>query len=101
MKILILGGYGVFGGRLAELLADLPGLELLICGRDRQRAEVVAEGAVAALMTELRELDRRQCGDRLAAPRLRQLALQRRQRARAESGLQPRRPQPATGSGQA
>jgi hypothetical protein len=33
MKILILGGYGVFGGRLAELLSDIPGLELLICGR--------------------------------------------------------------------
>src|SRR3546814_19566389 len=39
MKILILGGYGVFGGRLAELLADLPDLELLICGRDLTRAE--------------------------------------------------------------
>src|SRR3546814_17531368 len=39
MKILILGGYGVFGGRLAELLADLSGLELLICGRDLARAE--------------------------------------------------------------
>jgi hypothetical protein len=25
MKLLILGGYGVFGGRLAHLLADLPG----------------------------------------------------------------------------
>ena len=24
MKILILGGYGVFGGRLVRLLADLP-----------------------------------------------------------------------------
>lgn len=39
MKVLILGGYGVFGGRLAELLSDLPALELLIAGRDRARAE--------------------------------------------------------------
>ena len=39
VKILILGGYGVFGGRLAELLADLPAIELLICGRDLARAE--------------------------------------------------------------
>ncbi|WP_447760816.1 DUF4166 domain-containing protein [Sphingopyxis panaciterrae] len=39
MKILILGGYGVFGGRLAELLSDLPGIELVICGRDLGRAE--------------------------------------------------------------
>jgi hypothetical protein len=29
----------VFGGRLAELLSDLPGLELLICGRNLARAE--------------------------------------------------------------
>ena len=39
MRILILGGYGVFGGRFAELLADVPGLDLLICGRDLARAE--------------------------------------------------------------
>ena len=38
LRVLILGGYGVFGGRLAELLADLP-VDLLICGRDRARAE--------------------------------------------------------------
>jgi hypothetical protein len=38
LKILILGGYGVFGGRLAELLADIPALELLIAGRDFARA---------------------------------------------------------------
>ncbi len=38
MKILILGGYGVFGGRLAELLADIPDLDLFICGRDIERA---------------------------------------------------------------
>jgi hypothetical protein len=39
MKILILGGYGVFGGRLVELLADRKDLELLICGRNRASAE--------------------------------------------------------------
>lgn len=39
MTILILGGYGVFGGRLAELLSDIPGIELIICGRDLSRAE--------------------------------------------------------------
>ena len=38
MKILILGGYGVFGGRLAQLLSDEPGFELLIAGRDLGRA---------------------------------------------------------------
>lgn len=39
MRILILGGYGVFGGRLAELLSDIPEIELIICGRDFSRAE--------------------------------------------------------------
>lgn len=39
MRILILGGYGVFGGRLAELLSDIAAVELLICGRDLSRAE--------------------------------------------------------------
>ncbi len=38
MKVLILGGYGVFGGRLARLLSDLAGLELLICGRNLEAA---------------------------------------------------------------
>jgi hypothetical protein len=38
MKILILGGYGVFGGRLATLLSDIDQLELVICGRNLVRA---------------------------------------------------------------
>ncbi|WP_288141833.1 hypothetical protein [Mesorhizobium sp.] len=37
MRILILGGYGVFG--LVELLSNIPELELTICGRDFSRAE--------------------------------------------------------------
>ena len=37
MKVLILGGYGTFGGRLAELLAD-GGLQILIAGRDLAKA---------------------------------------------------------------
>ena len=39
MKVLMLGGYGVFGGRLASLLADLPQLELCIAGRDARKAK--------------------------------------------------------------
>lgn len=39
MKILILGGYGVFGGRLAQLLSDLPQLTLLISGRSGAKAQ--------------------------------------------------------------
>ena len=43
MKVLILGGYGVFGGRLAELLADEPDLELVIVGRDATKASRFCE----------------------------------------------------------
>jgi hypothetical protein len=43
MKVLILGGYGVFGGRLAELLSDIAGLDLIICGRNLSQAEAFCE----------------------------------------------------------
>ena len=36
-KILILGGYGVFGGRLAELISDMD-IDVLICGRSAAKA---------------------------------------------------------------
>ncbi len=39
MKILVLGGYGVFGGRLIELLLDVPDLEIIVSGRNQQKAE--------------------------------------------------------------
>jgi hypothetical protein len=38
-SVLILGGYGTFGGRLAQLLADEERLALAIAGRSRARAE--------------------------------------------------------------
>jgi Domain of unknown function (DUF4166)/Saccharopine dehydrogenase NADP binding domain len=39
LKVLILGGYGTFGGRLAQLLADEDRLTLIIAGRSRSKAE--------------------------------------------------------------
>ena len=39
LTVLIVGGYGTFGGRLAELLSGEPGLTLLIAGRSLDRAE--------------------------------------------------------------
>ncbi len=39
LKILILGGYGTFGARLAQLLDDDPRLTLIIAGRSRAKAE--------------------------------------------------------------
>jgi len=41
-KLMILGGYGVFGGRLAELLKDAP-VEMLICGRSLDRAQAFCD----------------------------------------------------------
>ncbi len=39
MRILIVGGYGTFGGRLARLLANEPALTLLIAGRSLTKAQ--------------------------------------------------------------
>ena len=39
LRVLILGGYGTFGGRLARLLADEARLTLIIAGRSLERAE--------------------------------------------------------------
>jgi hypothetical protein len=44
MKILILGGYGTFGGRLAYLLAEDTRLTLFIAGRSIQNAKKFCEG---------------------------------------------------------
>jgi saccharopine dehydrogenase-like NADP-dependent oxidoreductase len=39
MRILILGGYGLFGGRISRTLAHDADLTVIVAGRDRQRAE--------------------------------------------------------------
>jgi hypothetical protein len=44
LKVLILGGYGSFGGRLAQLLAHAEGLTLIIAGRSREKAQVFCAG---------------------------------------------------------
>jgi Domain of unknown function (DUF4166)/Saccharopine dehydrogenase NADP binding domain len=38
VKILIIGGYGTFGGRVAELLSDTEALTLIIAGRSETKA---------------------------------------------------------------
>ncbi len=38
MKVLVIGGYGTFGGRLARLLADEPRVALLVAGRSEAKA---------------------------------------------------------------
>ncbi|MDH3667275.1 MAG: DUF4166 domain-containing protein [Paracoccaceae bacterium] len=52
LRVLILGGYGVFGARLARLVAGAPGLGLMIAGRSRAKAEALCatlEGAEPAV----------------------------------------------------
>jgi len=58
MRVLILGGYGTFGGRLAQLLADEPRLTLLIAGRARDKAEAFCTRLPAAARLEPLAFDR-------------------------------------------
>jgi hypothetical protein len=39
LRILVIGGYGVFGSRLVRLLANEEGLTLLVAGRSKSKAE--------------------------------------------------------------
>lgn len=39
LRVVILGGYGTFGGRLVRLLADEPRLTLLVAGRSLEKAK--------------------------------------------------------------
>lgn len=57
-RILIIGGYGTFGGRLAQLLADEPRLTLLIAGRSLDRAAAFCAGLPAGAAKVPLEVDR-------------------------------------------
>jgi len=65
-RILILGGYGVFGGRLAVLLADLPEVTLLVAGRDLVRAQDFCARFKGQAQVEPLKLDRRDIARSLA-----------------------------------
>jgi uncharacterized protein DUF4166/saccharopine dehydrogenase-like protein len=58
LRVLILGGYGTFGGRLAQLLADEPRLTLIIAGRARDKAEAFCARLRAAAQLEPLAFDR-------------------------------------------
>lgn len=53
LKILIIGGYGTFGGRIVELLESLTGLELIVAGRslDKAKAFCASRGKALASLT--------------------------------------------------
>ncbi|KQT56212.1 MULTISPECIES: SDR family oxidoreductase [unclassified Aureimonas] len=69
MRVLILGGYGVFGGRLVELLSDMSGLELVICGRSLERAQSFCRSYRGVARVEPLALDRAQISDALRLER--------------------------------
>jgi len=69
MKILILGGYGVFGGRLAQLLADRADIELLIGGRSLSAATTFCAGYQGQPAVRPVQLDRQRIGPVLQAER--------------------------------
>ena len=58
LKVLILGGYGTFGRRLTELLADEPRLTVVIAGRSRAGAEALRSELAAMAVLDTAELDR-------------------------------------------
>ncbi len=58
MRVLIVGGYGTFGGRLVDLLLDRAALELIVAGRDVSKAHAF-------------------CASRSGAARLRTVAINR------------------------
>lgn len=57
MKVMILGGYGVFGGRLARLLAE-DGHQVVVVGRRLEKAQGLAQEIGAeALAVDLQDAD--------------------------------------------
>jgi len=66
-RVLILGGYGTFGGRLAQLLADEPRLTLIIAGRTRDKAAAFCAGLNAAAQLEALAFDRNRDVERALA----------------------------------
>ena len=57
-RVLIVGGYGTFGGRLAQLLADEARLTLIIAGRARGKAEAFCARLPAQARLEALAFDR-------------------------------------------
>ena len=51
MRVAVVGGYGVFGERLCRLLAR-DGHEVIVCGRDSDKAAALAAEAEAPALAE-------------------------------------------------
>lgn len=59
MRVVLLGANGIFGSRLAALLANIPGLNVVLAGRDTTALRALAENlpVVAATTIEVRHID--------------------------------------------
>ncbi len=69
MKVLIIGGYGAFGGRLATLLSDIAELDIIIAGRDLARATAFCATFRGLARVKPLALDRADIAAALAAER--------------------------------
>lgn len=49
MRVLVVGGYGIFGGRIVELLENEPRLILMVAGRSLARAEAFCKSRARAV----------------------------------------------------
>lgn len=58
MKILVLGGYGIFGGRLCEILAGNPGVTLVVAGRSLPKAQAFSSQLTSAAAIQAIVIDR-------------------------------------------
>lgn len=58
-RVLVLGGYGAFGGRIAERLARIGALELMVAGRSRDRAEAFAAQLAGPAKIAVLQMDAR------------------------------------------
>jgi len=67
MKILIIGGYGVFGGRLVELLSDIYDIELIVCGRNISTAQQFCAAFKTQATIRALQLDRKDIANVLCA----------------------------------
>jgi Domain of unknown function (DUF4166)/Saccharopine dehydrogenase NADP binding domain len=65
MKILIVGGYGTFGGRLVDLLAGDKGLHVYVAGRNIVQAQSFIKARIAAAKLEALGFDRNGDGQAL------------------------------------
>lgn len=57
MRTIVLGGYGNFGARICRALAEHPGIELLVAGRNLARAQTLVETLVQTHESKARALE--------------------------------------------